>query len=109
MKKRSSVVARILAALALIAAVVVVVVVVSAALKEDSSDKTTKGHTGQTTTTTTQVPKKHRTKAKTYVVQTGDTLTAISARTGVPVSEILALNPEVDPQILIAGETLKLR
>jgi hypothetical protein len=25
------------------------------------------------------------------------------------VAEILALNPQVDPQILIAGETLKLR
>ncbi len=51
----------------------------------------------------------HRTKAKTYVVQTGDTLIAISRRTGVPVAEIQALNPEIDPQILIAGETLKLR
>ena len=43
------------------------------------------------------------------MVQTGDTLTAIAHQTGVPVAEILALNPEVDPQILIAGETLKLR
>jgi LysM repeat protein len=105
MKKRRSAVARILAALALVATVVVVVVAVSAALKDDSSE-TPKGHTGQTTT---QAQKQHRTKAKTYVVQTGDTLTAIAHRTGVPVSEILALNPETDPQILIAGETLKLR
>ena len=47
--------------------------------------------------------------AKTYVVESGDTLVAIAHRTGVPVGHILALNPEVDPQILIAGETLKLR
>ena len=43
------------------------------------------------------------------MVQSGDTLTSIAHKTGVPVAEILALNPEVDPQILIAGETLKLR
>lgn len=51
----------------------------------------------------------HHTTAATYVVKSGDTLTAIAHRTGVPVSQILALNPEVDPQILIAGQTLKLR
>ena len=43
------------------------------------------------------------------MVETGDTLTSIAHETGVPVAEILDLNPEVDPQILIAGETLKLR
>jgi LysM repeat protein len=47
--------------------------------------------------------------ASTYVVKSGDTLVAIAHRTGVPVAHIIALNPEVDPQILIAGETLKLR
>ena len=84
-----------------------VVVVVSAAVKDNDSDEQAKPHgrpdhdAGRKT--------EHRTKAKTYVVQTGDTLTAISHQTGVPVAEILALNPEVDPQILIAGETLKLR
>jgi LysM repeat protein len=43
------------------------------------------------------------------VVETGDTLTSIAHETGVPVATILTLNPEVDPQILIAGEKLKLR
>lgn len=46
---------------------------------------------------------------KTYEVQTGDTLNAISGKTGVPVGRIERLNPGVDPQILIAGEKLKLR
>jgi LysM repeat protein len=105
MKKHSSAAARALAALALFAAVVAVVVVLSSSLKDDSSSKTNR-HTGQTTT---QTQKHQRTKAKTYVVQTGDTLTAISHRTGVPVAEIEVLNPEIDPQILIAGEALKLR
>ena len=57
-----------------------------------------------------QQPKKpQRSKAKTYTVQSGDTLTAIAHKTGVPVAELQALNPEIDPQILIAGEVLKLR
>ncbi len=44
-----------------------------------------------------------------YIVQNGDTLTSIAHRTGVSVARIQALNPEVDPQILISGEELKLR
>jgi LysM repeat protein len=44
-----------------------------------------------------------------YVVQNGDTLSSISHETGVPVSQIIKLNPGVDPQILISGEKLKLR
>jgi len=47
--------------------------------------------------------------AKIYEVQSGDTLTSIAHETGVPVADILKLNPGVDPQILISGEKLKLR
>ena len=43
------------------------------------------------------------------MVQSGDTLTAIAATTGVTVAELLALNPDVDPQLLSTGERLKLR
>jgi LysM repeat protein len=46
---------------------------------------------------------------KSYEVQSGDTLTSIAHETGVPVAQILQLNPGVDPQILISGEKLKLR
>ena len=35
--------------------------------------------------------------------------TAIAHETGVPLSEIMALNPGVDPQILTSGEVLKLK
>ena len=104
MKKRTSVTARIFAALALVVAIVVLVIAIPAALKNSSDDSgKSSDHPAK------QQPKKHRTTAKTYTVETGDTLIAIAHKTGVPVSEILALNPEVDPQILIAGETLKLR
>ncbi|HEX6456927.1 MAG TPA: LysM domain-containing protein [Solirubrobacterales bacterium] len=104
MEKRTNPLARILAAVALIAAVLVVVVVVSSAMNgSESSSHHQKKHQAQKEAT------HHRTQAKTYTVQTGDTLTAIAHKTGVPVSEIRALNPEVDPQILIAGQTLKLK
>jgi len=53
-------------------------------------------------------PKRSRVPS-TYVVKSGDTLTSISHEFGVPVTRIVELNPEVDPQILIAGEELKLR
>jgi LysM repeat protein len=103
MKKRTSFFARILAALALVAAVLAVVLIVSSASKESSSDK------GHKSATTKQEPKKQRTKAATYTVKPGDTLIAIAHKTGIPVSEIQALNPEVDPQILENGEILKLK
>lgn len=104
MEKRSSAATRLVAALALVAAVVVFVGVIATAMDGGSSSND-KRNSSQPA----QKQKKHRTKAKTYTVESGDTLTAIAHKTGVPVAEILALNPEVDPQILIAGQTLKLK
>jgi LysM repeat protein len=97
--------ARLLAVLAIAAVVIAVIVIVSNA--DLGKDESGGGH--KKTTTTATKHKKPRTKAKTYTVKSGDTLTSISAKTGIPVSEIQVLNPEVDPQILEAGETLKLK
>jgi LysM repeat protein len=108
MEKRTSAPARIFAVLALIGAVLIVIVVLSSASSDDNGGGGD-GRTNQTAKQQQQQQDRPQTKAKTYVVQSGDTLTSIAHRTGVPVQEILALNPEVDPQILIAGETLKLR
>lgn len=104
MEQRTSATARIFAAIALVAAALVIVVVIAAALNDSSSNGHHKSshHPNKEAT-------HHRTKARTYTVETGDTLTAIAHKTGVPVAEIMALNPEVDPQILIAGQTLKLK
>jgi LysM repeat protein len=105
MKKRNSVIARLLAALALIGAVVAIVVVVSNGVKDDSSSsKTSADHHAKQ-----QQSKPQRTTAKTYEVESGDTLTSIAHKTGVSVAELQALNPEVDAQILTVGEVLKLR
>jgi LysM repeat protein len=103
MEKSTSAPARVLAAATLAVAFVVAIVVIGGALGGGSTHH---GHRGppsrQAATKEGKVP-------ATYVVQSGDTLIAIAHRTGVPVVRIEALNPQVDPQILIAGEKLKLR
>ena len=103
MEKRTSVPARVLAAATLILALVVAILVVGGALGGGSD------HHGHRKHASGQAPEKRKQAPATYVVQSGDTLIAIAHRTGVPVVRIEALNPQVDPQILIAGETLKLR
>ncbi len=105
MKKATKYLTRLLALLA-IAAVAVAVVVIVSNFHDESKDKTS---TGKAHPSQKHKAQPQRTKAKTYTVQSGDTLTAIAHKTGVPVAELQALNPEIDPQILIAGEVLKLR
>lgn len=104
MEQRTSATARIFAAIALIAAALVIVVVIASALNGSSSN----GH-HKSTHHAHKEASHHRTTAKTYTVKIGDTLIAIAHKTGVPVAEIMALNPGVDPQILTAGQTLKLK
>ena len=108
MKRKRSWFARFLALVALVAAVIAVIVVVSNTnLHSDSNKGKANGATHAKQHK--KQPKKPRTKAKTYEVQSGDTLTSIAHKTGVPVAELQALNPEVAPQILVAGEVLKLQ
>ena len=103
MERRTSVPARVVAAAALAVAFVVAIAVVGGALGGGSDHHGHRRHAGG------QASAKKKQAPATYVVQSGDTLIAIAHRTGVPVVRIEALNPQVDPQILIAGETLKLR
>ncbi|MGH2990288.1 MAG: LysM peptidoglycan-binding domain-containing protein [Solirubrobacterales bacterium] len=46
---------------------------------------------------------------KFYTVEPGDSLTAISNKTGVGVDKLTRLNPDLDPQALISGQRVKLR
>jgi LysM repeat protein len=103
MERRTSAATRIAAVIALIGAVILIVLVVSTAM--NGSDSSGHHHSKQHV----QKQKHPRTRAKTYTVHNGDTLTAIAHKTGVPLSEIMALNPGVDPQILSSGEVLKLK
>jgi hypothetical protein len=44
-----------------------------------------------------------------YVVQPGDSLTSIAAKTGIPLTRLEELNPAADPNALPAGRRLRLR
>jgi LysM repeat protein len=107
MEKRANPAARAFATLALVGAAVIVIVLVASSLGGSSGSSNTK--TGHGSHRAASKESAHRPHAASYTVEPGDTLTAIAHRTGVPVARILELNPEVDPQILIAGEELKLR
>ena len=43
-----------------------------------------------------------------YTVKSGDSMSTIAAKTGVPVGQLEALNPAVDPNVLHLGQRLRL-
>jgi hypothetical protein len=110
MNQRFSAPARALAATALVCGFVVVIVIVATSLGGggDGGGSRGEGGGGQATTRSSGGGGKRR-APKAYVVKSGDTLSSIARKTGVSVARIIALNPGVDPQILISGEKLKLR
>jgi LysM repeat protein len=64
------------------------------------------------TTTTAPAAKHHAapaSRAQLYTVRAGDTLTAIAARSGVPLARIRDLNPKLEPTALFIGEKIRLR
>jgi LysM repeat protein len=95
-----------LAPLALVTvAVAVYAVVDNTLLKDDSSGTTTTTQQTTTTKTTASKKKKHR---KMYTVKSGDTLSAISIKTGVSLATIQRLNPKLDADTLHAGQHVRL-
>jgi LysM repeat protein len=107
MNQRSSALARVFAVTTLAVALVVLVVVIGGALGGGSNDSDGNGHSSKAARQAKQ--QERESVPATYEVKSGDTLISIAHRNGVTVARIEALNPEVDPQILIAGETLKLK
>ncbi|HKP20109.1 MAG TPA: LysM domain-containing protein [Thermoleophilaceae bacterium] len=107
--------ARFLAPLALIAFAIAVVMIVSASgvTGDDDSSSDSAGArelpsaTDQTNTETTG-RKQNRIPA-TYTIRANDTLSGIAARWGTTVERLQELNPELDPQGLVAGQKIKLR
>lgn len=108
MNKRSSASARLVAVITLVVAFVVAVVVISGALGGGDSNGSGGDRNGTRPARGSGGSEQSETPAV-YVVKSGDTLIGIAHRMGVSVARIEQLNPEVDPQILIAGEKLKLR
>ncbi len=63
----------------------------------------------QSSSTTPKATHKISTKTKFYVVRPNDTLSKISVRTGVSVSTLEELNPNVNPNALRPRQRLRLR
>jgi LysM repeat protein len=105
MTKRTSASARVLAVTALVIAFIVAIVAIGGALGGSDSNGSGSGKHGSKHAHKTH----HKHVPATYEIEYGDTLISIAHHTGVPVRTIEELNPEIDPQILVAGEELKLR
>jgi LysM repeat protein len=65
---------------------------------------------GQTTVVhSRRKPRGKLAKARIYVVRSGDSLSAIAAKTGVSIAALEALNPTISPDSLQTGQRLRLR
>lgn len=101
--------ARYLAPLALALAFIAVLMVLSSGDEQGTATTVERRPATTSTTTATAKAKKPRKQPATYTVQSGDVLSAIAERTGVPVERLLELNADLDPQVLRAGQRLRLR
>jgi LysM repeat protein len=105
--------ARFLAPLALVIFAVALVTVLSSSSPSDPAPNRTGGSSGSgsgaATATPTATPRSTTKGRRTYTVRSGDTPSGIAEKTGVPLSQILDLNPDLDPQTLSPGTKLRLR
>lgn len=104
MTNPSTVISRVLAVVALgVAAVALIVAIGSATGGDDQSDTPARKAASE------KPVKKAKPRPKNYTVQEGDSLSTIADSAGIPVARIQKLNPDLDPQALTIGQTLKLR
>ena len=94
--------ARVLAPLAIVACLVAVAAVISANTSSSEEE-------GSKRAPRTQQVDRKKDLPEEYVVEPGDTVSGIAEETGVSVDALLRLNPDLDPQTLNSGETIKLR
>ena len=99
-----------LAPVALITCAVAVYAVVDNTLLKDDSASSSSDSTQQTTSTksTSKKGAKARKRRRAYVVKSGDTLSAISIKTGVSMTTIQRLNPKIQADTLHAGQRVRL-
>ena len=101
--------ARFLAPLALVAFALALYAVVSSTTKDDGGAKGAQGTAEPAGATPTPTAKSGKRRRRTYTIKSGDTPSGIAEKTGVPLEQILALNPRLDPQALSPGTKIKLR
>jgi LysM repeat protein len=102
--------ARFLAPLALVAFVFALFMVVNSSHTPSGGSSGTRNQSGGTSPSAspTGTPQKGKGRRR-YTVKAGDTPSSIAEKTGVPLDDILRLNPDLDPQTLSPGQRIKLR
>jgi LysM repeat protein len=103
--------ARFLAPLALVGVAIALFMVVSSSLNS-SGDSTAPDQTSGNRPSATATPdggERERKGPRRYRVKEGDTPSSIAEKTGVPLDQILRLNPDLDPQTLAPGQRITLR
>jgi LysM repeat protein len=103
---RPNPIARVAAVAALIAAFFLIVIVI--ATNSGSSDDEDDSPATEQSSGPTRKGEKAVDRGV-WVVREDDTLAQISEETGIDVDEILAMNPDLDPQVLIQGQRIALR
>jgi hypothetical protein len=104
--------ARFLAPLALVAFAFALFLIVTAPdgdEQEAAPNRATEGSPEATPDAAERREARRERRRRTYTVKPGDTPSAIAEDTGVPLEELLELNPDLDPQTLAPGQRLKLR
>jgi hypothetical protein len=105
-------IARFVAPLALVvAAVAVIALVLGSGVMGDDDDGETAGARNLPAATEAQTERERpkRRRRATYTIKANDTLSGIAAQNGTTVDRLQELNPELDPQGLVAGQKIKLR
>lgn len=106
-ERRTNYIARIVALLALGLAFVLVVATIASSGGSDDGGGGGGDDSGQAAGPT---KKGERALAEgVWIVGQGDTLVFISESTGIDLDELVELNPDIDPQALIAGQRISLR
>ena len=111
--------ARWLAPSALVAAALALVVVFTSSLGSSSQESASSPPPAQETSTqprTEPAPREatgttpaRRDPSSTYTVQSGDILSTIAEKTGVPVERLQELNPDLDANSMTVGQKVRLK
>ena len=98
--------ARFLAPLALVAFGVALFMIVQSSQTGSDETESPNRATGAQPTATAEP---QRRGPRRYRVKEGDTPSSIAEKTGIPLEDILRLNPDLDPQTLRPGQRIRLR
>jgi len=101
--------ARFLAPLVLVGFVIALFVVVTSSDTDPEGARAPNQSSGTTPDASPTGTAEKPTGRRRYIVRAGDTPSSIAEKTGVPLEQIMLLNPDLDPQTLSPGQRIQLR